>query len=263
MRPVRTAYPGRVAIVTGAAQGIGAAVTRLLAEAGITVAAIDVQAEALAQQVAMLVAQDLPVRAWPVDLCDASAIDAAVDRIETQLGPVDMLAHVAGALRLGRVADVTVDDWLHCFAVNTHAAFHVSRAVVRHMRPRRRGSIVAVGSNAATVPRIEMAAYAASKAALHQFMRCLGLELAGEGIRCNTVAPGSTDTPMQRQLVADEAAARRVIAGVPATYRTGIPLGRIASPHDVAQAVAFLLSDAAGHITLQTLTVDGGATLGA
>jgi 2,3-dihydro-2,3-dihydroxybenzoate dehydrogenase len=93
------------------------------------------------------------------------------------------------------------------------------------------------------------------------FTRCLGLELARDGVRCNVVAPGSTDTPMQRALWTEEDGARPVIEGVPGEYRTGIPLGRIADPEDVAEAVAFLLSDAARHITLQTLYVDGGATL--
>jgi 2,3-dihydro-2,3-dihydroxybenzoate dehydrogenase len=131
------------------------------------------------------------------------------------------------------------------------------------MQGRGAGSIVTVGSNAATVPRTQMAAYAASKAASHQFTRCLGLELAAHGIRCNIVAPGSTDTPMQRQLWTDAQAAERIVRGSIESFRTGIPLGRIAAPADVAEAVLFLLSNAARHITLHTLCVDGGATLGA
>jgi 2,3-dihydro-2,3-dihydroxybenzoate dehydrogenase len=152
---------------------------------------------------------------------------------------------------------------LHCFAVNTHGVFHLSRAVASHMQGRRSGSIVTVGSNAASVPRTQMAAYAASKAAAHQFTLCLGLELAPLDIRCNLVAPGSTDTPMQRQLWTDAHAAERIVRGSLESFRTGIPLGRIAAPTDVAEAVLFLLSHAARHVTLHTLTVDGGATLGA
>lgn len=93
------------------------------------------------------------------------------------------------------------------------------------------------------------------------FTKCLGLELARSGVRCNIVAPGSTDTAMQRALWTDPGAEARVIDGDPSTYRTGIPLGRIAEPADIADAVAFLASDRARHITLQELYVDGGATL--
>ena len=106
-----------------------------------------------------------------------------------------------------------------------------------------------------------MAAYAASKAAATMFTRCLGLELAPHGIRCNIVAPGSTLTPMQTGMWSDADGAARVIAGVPEAFKTGIPLGKLATPEDVAEAVVFLLSGRAGHITMTDLYVDGGATM--
>ena len=106
-----------------------------------------------------------------------------------------------------------------------------------------------------------MAAYAASKAAATMLIRCLGLELAAAGVRCNVVSPGSTDTAMHEALWADGSAAHRSIAGSPEHFRVGIPLGRIASPADVADAVLFLASDRARHITMQDLLADGGASL--
>jgi 2,3-dihydro-2,3-dihydroxybenzoate dehydrogenase len=121
--------------------------------------------------------------------------------------------------------------------------------------------IVTVASNAAGIPRMDMATYAAAKAAAAHFTRCLGLELAGAGIRCNVVSPGSTDTEMQRSLWTGGANMASTVAGSPEHYKTGIPLGRIADPADVADAVAFLVSDRARHITLHDLYVDGGATL--
>jgi 2,3-dihydro-2,3-dihydroxybenzoate dehydrogenase len=259
---VRFPFPPGVAVVTGAAQGIGAAVAGALARAGVPVALLDVQAAALHRQAEALQAAGARVQAWPLDLVDSAAVAAAVEAIERDFGPVGMLAHVAGVLRLGSATATREEDWHHCFAVNTHALFHLARAVAPRMTERRSGSIVAVGSNAALVPRVGMAAYAASKAAAHQFLRCLGLELAGSGVRCNLVAPGSTDTAMQRQLWTDPQAAQRVVTGSLAQYRAGIPLQRLAAPDDVAAAVLFLLSDAARHVTLDTLVVDGGATLG-
>jgi 2,3-dihydro-2,3-dihydroxybenzoate dehydrogenase len=118
-----------------------------------------------------------------------------------------------------------------------------------------------VASNAAGVPRAEMAAYAASKAAAAHFTRCLGLELAPRGIRCNVVAPGSTDTAMLRSMWAEGQGAQSTIDGSPQHYKIGIPLRKLAQPEEVAEAVLFLASNRASHITMQDLYVDGGAAL--
>ncbi|MFB6893790.1 2,3-dihydro-2,3-dihydroxybenzoate dehydrogenase [Kitasatospora sp. NPDC056327] len=257
---------GTVALVTGAGQGIGAAVTRALVDAGAVVAAADRNPGPLA-----VLADELsgrpdahgPVHPYTLDVTDAAAVESTVDLIERQLGPVGILVNVAGILRVAPVVELGDQDWADTFAVNTTGVFHTSRAVGRRMAERGGGAIVTVGSNAAGVPRTGMAAYAASKAAATMFTRCLGLELGRSGVRCNIVSPGSTDTDMQRALWQDDAAAaeRRVIDGDLAGYRTGIPLGRIARPADIAEAVAFLVSDRARHITMHDLYVDGGATL--
>ncbi|WP_344325041.1 2,3-dihydro-2,3-dihydroxybenzoate dehydrogenase, partial [Kitasatospora putterlickiae] len=204
-----------------------------------------------------------PVHPYLLDVSDAAAVESTVALIEDQLGPVDILVNVAGILRAAPVVELSDQDWADTFAVNTTGVFHTSRAVGRRMAERGAGAIVTVGSNAAGVPRTGMAAYAASKAAATMFTRCLGLELGRSGVRCNIVSPGSTDTDMQRALWGEDAAAaeQRVIDGDLAGYRVGIPLGRIAQPADIAEAVAFLVSDRARHITMHDLYVDGGATL--
>ncbi|MCC3767946.1 2,3-dihydro-2,3-dihydroxybenzoate dehydrogenase [Streptomyces sp. UNOC14_S4] len=257
---------GKVALVTGAAGGIGAAVVRVLAERGVTVAAVDKDAERLRETVEQTAAEGgaavaLPV-AFPVDVTDSGAVTAAVDAVENRLGPVDFLVNAAGVLRLGRATELSVEDWTTTFAVNTTGVFVVSRAVVDRMITRRSGAVVTVASNAAAVPRVNMAAYAASKAAATLFTKTLGLEVAGHGIRCNVVAPGSTDTPMLSSMWHDESGPRATVEGDLGTFRVGIPLGKVALPRDIAHAVAFLLSDQASHITLADLTVDGGAALG-
>ncbi|EYT82538.1 MULTISPECIES: 2,3-dihydro-2,3-dihydroxybenzoate dehydrogenase [unclassified Streptomyces] len=254
---------GRLALVTGAGRGIGAAVVGVLAEQGARVVATDVDADAVRATAA---AAPERVTARALDVTDAAAVDRLVAETEDTLGPLDIAVNVAGILRGAPVVDLDDADWAAVFAVNTHGVMHVSRAVARRMTARGRGSIVTVASNAAGVPRSGMAAYAASKAAAVMFTKCLGLEVAGRGVRCNTVSPGSTLTDMQRAMWADspegaERGRRAVIEGDLATYRTGIPLGRVAEPSDVADAVAFLVSDRARHITLHDLYVDGGATL--
>ncbi|GAB4210752.1 MAG: 2,3-dihydro-2,3-dihydroxybenzoate dehydrogenase [Roseiflexaceae bacterium] len=252
----------RVALVTGAAQGIGEAVARALAAQGARVAVLDANTEGLAALAADLRALNAAVLPLVADVRDSAAVEAAVARVERELGPIAILVNVAGVLRPGPICGLSDADWEQTFAVNTSGVFHVSRAVARRMQPRRRGAIVTIGSNAASVPRVQMAAYAASKAAATMFTKCLGLELAGDGIRCNVVSPGSTDTAMQRTLWHDEQGAQRAIGGDPARFRVGIPLGRIAQPADIADAVLFLVSDQARHITMHDLCVDGGATLG-
>ncbi|MFP2960190.1 2,3-dihydro-2,3-dihydroxybenzoate dehydrogenase [Myxococcus sp. 1LA] len=252
----------RVALVTGAAQGIGAAVARALAGEAL-IAAVDTNAEGLNALVAELHEKGQRAVAFTASVSDGAAVDAVVERVERELGPIEVLTNVAGVLRAGPILTYSDEDWAFTFSVNALGVFQVSRAVARRMVPRRRGVIVTVGSNAGAVPRTQMAAYAASKAASSMFTKCLGLELAPHGIRCNVVSPGSTDTAMQRALWADDSGAQAVIAGSPESYRLGIPLQRIASPEDIANAVRFLVSDAARHITLHDLRVDGGATLDA
>ncbi|MGC5009524.1 2,3-dihydro-2,3-dihydroxybenzoate dehydrogenase [Streptosporangium sp. DT93] len=248
---------GVVAVVTGAAQGIGEAVARALTGAGARVAALDIDTERVERVAAGLGT----AIAYTCQVADSAAVDDVIARVETGLGPIGLLVNVAGVPCSGPAVTIGDDEWAHTFAVNAGGVFHLCRAVARRMIPRRSGAIVTVSSNAAGVPRVNMAAYAASKAAAAQFTKCLGLELAPYGIRCNVVSPGSTDTPMQRALWTGEHGARAVIDGSPAAFRVGIPLGRLAAPEDIADAVLFLASDHARHITMQDLYVDGGATL--
>ncbi|WP_415949190.1 2,3-dihydro-2,3-dihydroxybenzoate dehydrogenase [Streptomyces sp. KLOTTS4A1] len=247
-----------VALVTGAARGIGAAVVDGLVREGAVVAAVDVDADGLAE---LAQRSDGRVVPFTADVSDPAAVAAVVAAAEKDIGPIDTGVSVAGILRPGPLCETTEKDWADTLAVNTTGVFLILRELARRMVPRGRGALVTVASNAAGIPRTGMGAYAASKAASVMLTRCLGLELARHGIRCNVVSPGSTDTPMQRQLWTGEDDLARVIAGTPQQFRTGIPLGRIADPADIADAVLFLVSDRARHITMQNLFVDGGATL--
>jgi 2,3-dihydro-2,3-dihydroxybenzoate dehydrogenase len=252
---------GGLVLVTGAAQGIGAAVVRAFLRRGDPVVATDVNGPGVRRLAGGLADTGHQVQARMLDVRDAAAVSATVQEIEESLGPIGVLVNVAGVLRTGPVLETSDTDWHDVFAVNATGVFYLSRAVARYMVPRGHGSIVTVASNAAGVPRMAMAGYAAAKAAAAHFTRCLGLELARSGIRCNIVSPGSTDTPMQRGMWTDGADAAATIAGRPELFKPGIPLGRVAAPEDVADAVVFLASDRARHITMHDLYVDGGAGL--
>lgn len=258
----RDGFEGRIAIVTGGAQGIGEAVVRTLCKLGVFVAAIDQKEEELNQLIEDLESQGQRARAFTANIGESHAVNQIVQVVEEEIGPIDILVNVAGVLRVNPVESLTDEDWTTCFSVNSTGVFYVSRAVSKRMIPRKSGSIVTVGSNAAGVSRMNMSAYASSKAAATLFTKCLGLELAQYNIRCNVVSPGSTDTEMQRSLWSNENGAENVIEGALDSYRVGIPLNKIATPIEIADAVVFMLSDQARHITMHNLCVDGGATLG-
>jgi 2,3-dihydro-2,3-dihydroxybenzoate dehydrogenase len=252
---------GSVCLVTGGAQGIGEAVVRLLARHGARVAILDtayeraqVLAEELRRTGALLLAAQVDVR-------DGTKVEDLVERVELELGSIDVLVNAAGVLKTGPAQTFAEAEFRDLLDVNTTGVFLVSRAVARRMIPRRTGRIVTISSNTCAVVRSGMAAYAASKAAATAFTKCLGLELAPFGIRCNVVSPGSTDTPMQRSLWSDSNGGAAVIAGSPPQFRVGIPLGKLASADEVAEAVLFLACDRSSHITMQDLCIDGGASL--
>jgi 2,3-dihydro-2,3-dihydroxybenzoate dehydrogenase len=164
-------------------------------------------------------------------------------------------------LRSGPVTGLDDATWAEVMRVNLDGVLHCSRAAARGMVPRGEGAIVTVASNAGSVARSDLAAYSASKAAAAAFTKCLGLELAPHGIRCNVVSPGSTNTAMLGALLRDGDAVSNALAGSLDNFRNRIPLNRVAEPEDIADVVAFMASDQARHLTMQELFVDGGATL--
>lgn len=168
----------------------------------------------------------------------------------------------AGILHLNSVLDLSLDELDQTINVNLRGTLlftqHIGKLLVKHGK---KGSIVAVGSNAADTPRSKMSAYCTSKAGLHMWMQCLGLELAEYGIRCNIVSPGSTRTPMQEQMWNEAYGEKDTIRGNLESHRIGIPLNKIAETKDITNAIEFLLSCKSGHITMHDLRVDGGATL--
>lgn len=256
-------FCGQQVWVTGAAGGIGYAVAENFQRLGATVLGFDCD----------FGARSYPFETCQLDITDADAVALLVqEKLCAQQGP-QVLVNAAGTLRLGSLdgntqQGLSIEDWRACFDVNVSGVFYLLRELVAHFKARPGSAIVNVASNAARVPRTQMGAYCASKAALQSLSHCVGLELAEHGVRCNLVSPGSTDTPMLAGMLADKngdckEGYLRTIAGFPEQYKLGIPLKKIATAQEVANTVIFLASDLASHITLQNIVVDGGATLAA
>lgn len=250
-------FQDQVVWVTGAGSGIGRAAAQALHERGARVLGLDRHFRHVDEG-----AEAPPYETCPLDLTQPEAVRACCQRQLGAQGRIDVLVHAAGLLRMGRSDELSLEDWQQSLQVNASAAFLLFQALVPRFRAQGQGAIVVLGSNAAHVPRLGMAAYGASKAALRSLCQCVALELAPHGVRCNLVSPGTTRTPMLQAMGMDEAGLQRTIRGLPEQYKLGIPLGKVAEPADVVEAILFLASPRAGHITMQDLVVDGGATLG-
>lgn len=256
-------FNNTVVVVTGAGKGIGAAVSVLLAKLGATVALIDCNAISVAATAKKINTAGDRALAYVADVSNLPQVQNVLNRIESELGPVEFLAHVAGVLHASSMLDMSIEAWEHTFKVNATGTFIVTQEIGRRLLLRGSGAIVIVTSNSASTPRVGLGAYASSKSAAAMTARCFALELAEKGIRCNTVSPGSTKTDMLYKSLPQGADISMVIKGDLEKHRLGIPLGRVASADDIANTIAFLLSDLAKHITMADFRVDGGATLGA
>ncbi|EKS2521090.1 2,3-dihydro-2,3-dihydroxybenzoate dehydrogenase EntA [Salmonella enterica] len=239
--------------VTGAGKGIGYATALAFVDAGARVIGFDRE----------FTQENYPFATEVMDVADAAQVAQVCQRVLQKTPRLDVLVNAAGILRMGATDALSVDDWQQTFAVNVGGAFNLFSQTMAQFRRQQGGAIVTVASDAAHTPRIGMSAYGASKAALKSLALTVGLELAGCGVRCNVVSPGSTDTDMQRTLWVSEDAEQQRIRGFGEQFKLGIPLGKIARPQEIANTILFLASDMASHITLQDIVVDGGSTLGA
>ena len=238
----------KVAIVTGGAQGIGRAVGVLLAKNGADIVVADIngeQARTTAQEIEALGQKALAVQ---VDVSSfAEAENLGKSTIDT-FGHVDILVNNAGITRDGFFVRMKEDEWDAVLSVNLKSVFNCTKAVIRYMTKQRAGSIVNIASVVGMMGNIGQANYAASKAGIIGLSKTMAREFAPRGIKVNAVAPGFIDTDMTRDLPEKAKEA----------FLTNIPMGRMGTPEDVAEAVLFLATDASLYITGQVISVNGG-----
>jgi 3-oxoacyl-[acyl-carrier protein] reductase len=244
----------RTAVVTGAARGIGAAVAQRLANDGYAVAVVDLDEIACTRVVESIEKAGGKAIAVGADVSDEEAVAAGVARVVEELGPPTILVNNAGVIRDNLLFRMTVADWNLVMDVHLRGSFLMTRAVQSHMLEQKFGRIVNMSSTSALGNRGQ-ANYAAAKAGLQGFTKTLALELGKFGVTANAIAPGFIETEMTHET------AERL--GVPfEEFKTGaaaqIPVARVGQPEDIAHAVSFFVSEAAGFVSGQVLYVAGG-----
>jgi 2-keto-3-deoxy-L-fuconate dehydrogenase len=240
----RSEFEGLVAVVTGAASGIGLATALELARRGATVAAVDRDATGV----------PAPLHAYECDVTDSPGIARTVERIAVELGGIDVLVNNAGIGAQGTVADNDDQEWLRVLDVNVVGIARMSAAALPHLRRSRAAAVVNTASIAALVGLPRRAAYSASKGAVLALTRAMAADHVREGIRVNCVSPGTADTPWVQRLLAKAEDPAVELARLEARQ----PTGRLVTADEVAQAIVYLASPRSGAVTGTSLSVDGG-----
>ena len=241
-------FEGKVALVTGASRGIGAAIADLLGAQGATVIGTATSESGAAAISARFAEKGVAGKGMALNVNDADAVDAAVKDISAEFGAPTILVNNAGITRDNLMMRMKDDEWNDVISTNLTAVFRVSKACLRGMTKARWGRIINISSVVGSMGNAGQTNYSATKAGVEGFTRSLAREIGARGITVNAVAPGFIDTDMTKELPEAQREA----------LQTQIPAARLGQPEEIAAAVAFLASDAAGYITGDTLHVNGG-----
>ncbi len=243
---------GRLALITGSSQGIGLALAGALGSAGAAVVLNARNAKRLAQAQEALREQGITAHVATFDVTDSAAVNAAIARIEGDVGAIDILVNNAGMQHRGAFTEFPDDAWAKLTRTNLDSVFYVGRAVARCMLPRKRGRIINIGSVQCDLGRPNIAPYAATKGAVKMLTKGMATDLGPHGLQVNALAPGYFKTELTQALVADAAFSDWLAKRTPA--------GRWGEVDELAGAAIFLASDAASFVNGHILTVDGGIT---
>ena len=246
----------RTVLVTGGANGIGAAIARRLAEEGCAVGILDMDAAAGEKVAGEIKAAGGRASFHAVDITDYDAVSRAVEAFEAASGPVAFLVNNAGWDRAANFLDTTPEFWRKIIAINLFGPLNMNHVVLRGMSARGFGRVVNIASDAGRVGSSGEAVYSACKGGIIAFTKTLARELVGKGVVLNTICPGPTDTAILRSFL-EGPDGTRIAEGL----KRAIPMKRLGAPEDYPGLVAFLLSDDAGYITGQTISVSGGLTM--
>jgi 3-oxoacyl-[acyl-carrier protein] reductase len=239
---------GKVALVTGAAQGIGRAIALLLAQKGADIVVSDINLEKAQETAKEIETIGRRAMAIKVDVANSDNVERMIQAILERFSQIDILVNNAGIARDKLVLRMTEEDWDAVLNINLKGTFHCTKAVVKHMSKQRSGKIVNIASVVGEMGNAGQANYSASKAGVIGFTKTIAREFAQRGINVNAIAPGYIQTPMTDVLPEK----------VKEDLRRMIPLERLGQPEDVAEAVFFLVSEASSYITGQVLNVNGG-----
>lgn len=238
---------GRTALISAAGQGIGRSSALLFAQAGATVWATDINAEALRT----LATESPAIVTRPLNVTDAGAIAALIDGAP----PFDILFNCAGYVHQGNILDCTAVDWQRSFDINITSMFNMCRAILPGMQRLKRSSIINMSSVVSSVKGApNRCAYAASKAAVIGLTKSIAADFVSDGIRCNALCPGTTDTPS----LADRMNSAGDLQATRAAFIARQPMGRLGTPEEIAHAALYLASDASAFMTGQAFVIDGG-----
>lgn len=248
---------GRNAIITGGGAGIGEAIARAFVEQGASIVIADMDIEAAETVAAGLRSGGYTAHAYPCDVSDSKSIQGMVHAAVESLGSLDTLVNNAGWGRAGKLLDTAEEDWDRTMDVNVKGIFLVSKHTLPHLLKSGGGCIINMASVAGVVGVRDRTAYCASKGGVVSLTRAIALDYVDQGLRCNSISPGTVDTPWVDRMVAqfpdNEATRVQMVARQ--------PMGRLGHPHEVAAAAVYLASDDAAFITGSNLMIDGGMTM--
>ncbi|MBL7016246.1 MAG: 3-oxoacyl-[acyl-carrier-protein] reductase [Kiritimatiellales bacterium] len=244
-------FDGKIALVTGAARGIGQAIALKLAAEGADLALCDLNAEWLEETAGKVKELGRRVECYSVNVSDGDAVNETVKAIEKDFGQIDVLVNNAGITKDGLLMRMSEDDWDAVLNVNLKGVFLFTKAAMRGMMKKRTGSIVNIASIIGLIGNAGQANYAASKGGVIAFSKTVARELASRNVRCNAVAPGFIRTAMTDALPEE----------VQEKMLNNIPLNKFGTPEDVANVVAFLAGDASGYVTGQVISTCGGMVM--